>query len=364
MSSTVVYLKPTNYCNVDCEHCYLSEEVRADKSTMSDERLREVFEFVRSVRDKKGEKEATIIWHGGEPLMLSPEWFENACEMAHEVFGIDGVNMSIQTSMIPFSPKWAKAMHKYLGGYVGTSIDFQSRKVRGSSEKYLDLWMKRVESARKEGLNVSPIMVPSRAEMGHADVAIDWVMDHGFYALNIDRFTIYETKNIDWPTNREHAQFLIDMFEHCLKRLDEGKNAPYINAIATGIMGVFYGISGDRWGTTCQKSFIVVEPDGSLNACPDRTSAEEPFSNITDGPDAFLKSKKRREWIRISDVTHKKSHCYTCKFSGFCKSGCPIMPNESPEQCSGYFKFLEHVESYKNDPEKHEKVLKYMEHIR
>lgn len=364
MSSTVAYLKPTNYCNVDCEHCYLSEEVRANKSFMSDEKLREVYEFIRSIRDKKGESEAHIIWHGGEPLMLTPEWYENACEMAHEVFGEKGVSMSIQTSLIPFSPKWAKVMHKYFDGYVGTSIDFKSRKVRGSNEKYLELWMKRVEAARKEGLGVSPIMVPSRSELGHADKVIDWVMDHGFYALNIDRFTIHKTKNIEWPTNSEHSQFLIDMFEHCLKRLSEDKNAPYINAVVAGIMGVFYGYSGDRWGTTCQKSYIVIEPDGSLNSCPDRTSVEDPFSNISDGPDAFMRSKARRSWIRITDVTHKKTHCYSCRFSSFCKSGCPIMPNESKEQCSGYHKFLEHVEAYKNDPIKHKQVLQYLEHVR
>ena len=36
------YLKPTNYCNVDCAHCYLPESVRANKNKMTPETLHKV----------------------------------------------------------------------------------------------------------------------------------------------------------------------------------------------------------------------------------------------------------------------------------------------------------------------------------
>lgn len=34
-----VYLKPTNYCNVGCDFCYLPEDVRANKARMSADTL-------------------------------------------------------------------------------------------------------------------------------------------------------------------------------------------------------------------------------------------------------------------------------------------------------------------------------------
>jgi len=359
---TVIYLKPTNFCNVDCDHCYLTEEVRANKLTIDRAGLVKVFEFIKGVRDKKNEREAHVIWHGGEPLMLTPEYYAEAMDIGFEILGDEGVSFSLQTSLMPFSRRWVDLCHKYFKSNIGSSVDFQARKIKGSNEQYLDLWMKRVKTAREEGLYVGPIMVPSRNELGHEAKIIDWIMDNGFKSVNFDRYTTWgkTTKDLNCPTNAEHSQFLINTFEHIIKRMDEGKPVPFINAIVAGINGVFWGQSGDRWGTSCMKDFVVVEPNGDLNSCPDRTSTETPFSNIDDGSDKFLRSKKRREWIRISDVTHKGSHCYQCKFSRFCKSGCPNVDNSTPEQCSGYYKFLEHVEGYKLDNNKYNKVINYL----
>lgn len=47
-----VYLKPTNFCNVGCAHCYLPESVRANKDKMSDETLHKVMQFLKEMKEK------------------------------------------------------------------------------------------------------------------------------------------------------------------------------------------------------------------------------------------------------------------------------------------------------------------------
>ena len=79
--------------------------------------------------------------------------------------------------------------------------------------------------------------------------------------------------------------------------------------------------------------------------------------------EAFIESPERRKWIRVNDVTHKESHCHTCEFRHFCKSGCPVTPNgprNGQAECSGYKSYLLHVADYvERNPEQKKLLLDY-----
>ena len=75
-----VYLKPTNYCNVGCDFCYLPEDVRANKARMSPETLDATLELIGQLALREGHDRIAILYHGGEPLSLSPEalyWYSD-----------------------------------------------------------------------------------------------------------------------------------------------------------------------------------------------------------------------------------------------------------------------------------------------
>ncbi len=73
----LLVLQPTPFCNIDCSYCYLSG--RKSRAIMSLETLdsacRQVFEspLLRSHLE--------VAWHGGEPLVVPLEWYENALEL-------------------------------------------------------------------------------------------------------------------------------------------------------------------------------------------------------------------------------------------------------------------------------------------
>lgn len=344
-----MYLKPTNFCNVGCDHCYLPESVRAEKMVMDDESLRKTARFAREMVAREGHDAVHFIWHGGEPLVLSPSYFVNANRLLEEEFGNAPFTQSIQTSLIPYRDEWADVINTIFGGHIGSSVDFTQRNIKQSPDAYLKLWLAKVASARENGHFVLPGMVPTRHETKRASDIYAWFVENGFRAFNIDRFSRYGSSTIDWPSNKEHAGFLIGLFDETVKRLKASLTAPAINVVAAGIQGVLLGNPGDRWGTQCQKEFLVVEPDGSINTCPDRAKHEKPFSNISDGAGALIASQSRRQWIRVMDVTHKESHCMSCEYRHFCKSGCPVTPNgpvHGQQECSGYKSFLNHVATY------------------
>jgi radical SAM protein with 4Fe4S-binding SPASM domain len=208
--------------------------------------------------------------------------------------------------------------------------------------------MDKVGLARSDGVVVIPGMVPSTQELGREAQIIDWFVNHNFEAFNIERYNSFGGTSPGCPDNLSHSTFLIAVFDYLMK-LESGSQAPRVRVIQAAILGVLFGQPGDRWGGSCQSDFVVVEPDGSLNSCPDKSSHEKPYSNVSDGYYGFASSLDRRRWVRIQTVGHRNQHCSSCQFSTWCRSGCPITTNvvdRKSDECSGYRRFLEHVKGY------------------
>lgn len=347
--SLTAYIKPTNYCSVGCEHCYLPEDVRADHRTMTRETLINTAKLLVDMAKRENQPYLHIIWHGGEPMMLTPDWYWEACEVLDEVIGAGYYTQSFQTSLIPYKTSWKKLLTERFDSFIGSSIDFSQRKVKSSSEAYLDLWMRKVTNARNDGMYIVPGMVPTKNEIGRGEEIVSWFIENNFAEFNIERYSKIGGHFLDWPTNKQHGEFLKEVFDSLMTKKKSGIQVPYVKLISSAINGVLFNIPGDRWGGTCQKSFIVIEPDGSLNTCPDRARHEKAFSNVSDGAGAFVMSESRRNWIRIQNVTHKKSYCQTCDYQTWCQSGCPVTPNgpeENQTECSGYKTFLNYVRDF------------------
>lgn len=353
------YLKPTNFCNVGCDHCYLTLDVRADKSRMSEETLRQSATLLADMAKAGRHEQVMVLWHGGEPLTMPVEWYWRAGEILDEI--LPGHFESVQTSLIPFTDKWIPWVKERLNSHIGSSIDFTTRTLKGSAQAYQDLWMQKVDLARSHDIYVVPGMVPSRREIYRANELVQWFVDRDLVEFNIERYNSFGMPLPDWPSNAEHSDFLIGLFSEVMLRAAMGRDKlPIIRVLAAAIGGVLYQTPGDRWGGSCQSDFIVIEPDGGTNNCTDKTSFEKAYSNVEGGFGAFAGSPQRRKWIRIQSLDHRKDHCMECENRSWCASGCPITPNgpsEGQDECAGYKRFIDFVRDFARIPEQ-EQLLK------
>src|ERR1700734_2155841 len=70
----MVVLQPTPFCNINCSYCYLPQ--RSDKTVMADATLRAAFE--RGFASGWASDDLSVIWHAGEPLVVSPAFCARA----------------------------------------------------------------------------------------------------------------------------------------------------------------------------------------------------------------------------------------------------------------------------------------------
>ncbi|PSV01173.1 SPASM domain-containing protein [Photobacterium kishitanii] len=296
-----------------------------------------------------GDDSISIIWHGGEPLTVPADKYEECSKYIIEKFNAlkFNVSFSMQSSLIPYkeSSKFVDYVKTYMGGNIGISVDFSSRQFNGSSEKYLKTLLKRIKACRSDGITPHPNFVVARPELKKADDILKWFSENGFLRVNLGRFNSYQnhTGNKLRPTNREHSLFLISLFEKSYERYLRNEVVPRVDMIHSGILVMQGKGWGGTWKTQCQTTNYVVNPDGKTSNCPDRISDDnESFSDDS----TFVNSRFKNEMIIDYFTNRECLNCSSCKYYDVCATGCPIESNNLLQEgdCSGFKVFLDYLE--------------------
>jgi uncharacterized protein len=118
-STQLLVLQSTPFCNADCAYCYLPN--RNDRRRMS---LHTVHSSVRWIFDSGlATRDLTIVWHAGEPLVLSPTWYIEAISVCADAAPRAArLRHAVQTNATLINDEWCDLflLHKFS---VGVSLD-------------------------------------------------------------------------------------------------------------------------------------------------------------------------------------------------------------------------------------------------
>src|SRR5215469_14739848 len=76
-SVRLLVLQSTPFCNINCSYCYLPN--RTAKTRMGDGVLEAV--AVKLLQSGLVSKDLSVLWHAGEPLVLGPDYYQNAFDI-------------------------------------------------------------------------------------------------------------------------------------------------------------------------------------------------------------------------------------------------------------------------------------------
>jgi uncharacterized protein len=165
----IVVLQPTPFCNINCSYCYLPR--RSDKAVMADSTVRVSFEKVFA--SGWASDDLSVIWHAGEPLVVSPQFYERAFQAIEALRPASvRVRHSMQTNGMLVSREWCELFKTWRIG-VGVSIDGPRRfndahRVTRTGKSTFEQALAGIRLLREEGVPFHVISVLSQGSMDAA----------------------------------------------------------------------------------------------------------------------------------------------------------------------------------------------------
>ena len=156
-----VHIEITNMCNLSCTYCY-AETLLPEKHKSMNLFTNELYRTtIMKILSESKSDFLDIVFHGGEPLLHKPEWFDEACtfakEMANEVN--KKVFFSMQSNLTILRDAHVDVFKKHKVS-VGVSLDGDKEthnKMRGR----FNTTIRNIEKLRDAGLFGGVIIVVS-----------------------------------------------------------------------------------------------------------------------------------------------------------------------------------------------------------
>ena len=337
MPYSVVIAKPTKNCNADCSYCSAPPD-GSDKWSLDD------FKIILNRLKGNLTPKVDWIWHGGEPMLMGPEFFRACAEYA-ESQGVK-LNFAIQTNLLGYnSARWRDVFENVFEGRISTSFDpyKKYRTIKGKADTYDRMFWRAMDDVIADGFRPLVIGVYDEGAADRAMNIFDRAKAYGNYGFDI-RF------NYAYPAGRArqsgmliqpqtYGKMLIDLYDRWLKEVPSFNITPLDQMLSK--------VAGFRtllcpWTKSCGGKFLTIDPDGSVFNCSEFSDLADPahrFGNILTGGvqvsaqpievkfytgadvvPALASSPASREIIgRTRNVP---PDCKTCRHFEECQGGC------------------------------------------
>ncbi len=325
MDEIVFVVKVSKFCNLRCAYCYEHRELHI-RDNMSFETLANLFagvdEFGDQLRGLGLSPEFSFVWHGGEPLLLPPEYYERITELQKAHIGKYAYRNSIQSNLYGHNKK---TLAYILGQQwqLGVSIDFapdvrSNAGGRDSNAKVIAT----AESLHASGAKFGIISVLGSHNSGTLPDAYDWVAKfaNGWRILpvfdggpqaNVSRLRLAETE-------------VVQVFAEVFRRRAGAKRHIPIDPLDDYLKAATLRIVDDRGTIDVARetldNIFVVNVNGDIFTRPFAYDAVYCVGNINRSTmPALLSGEPYKKCLAII-ARRKAENCVACDYRGYCDS--------------------------------------------
>lgn len=335
-----IYIKPTEKCNLDCLHCFISNERKKSNNFLSIDDIKKIGKKII-----KGTKNLEIIWHGGEPTLMGKSYISSAVRLLNSIAEKNGVHLkhSLQTNLTLVDESWHEILKDYFESRVGTSYDPDMRFLQDTE------WEKNIEKLKQSNIHVSVTLTMTKplAKKG-AKYLLNLLMEIGCPTYHLERFTPRGegAQRVDeyYLNSADFYNYLHDL---ALEYKNYSKSF-FLSPFSAMKREMSFNTGIGCWQGQCLTDVLTVNPDGFVSSCPDLAVDENfYFGNIlTDPLEDILMSHKR-----VKLIAFQRSNICDCKYGSVCNGGCPLhnmlwrgINLEDQKACMNFFTFIEGVQ--------------------
>jgi len=362
-------LKPAGaLCNLGCTYCYYLDKgpqtAAGGGARMS---LSALEHIIRSYCEACEGPELQFIWHGGEPLLMGPDFFRAAIELERRYALGRPVFNSIQTNGLLLSPEWAE-LFRQANFLVGISIDGPQevhgryRMDRGGAPVF-ERVVAAVELLRDAGVQFNTLTAVSRASEGRGAEVYRFLKSLGsrhMQFLPVVEYVRFRGKKArplivepkpeaggapaPWSVSGpDFGQFMADIFDEWIRSDIGTVYVQLFDAALAAWCGLPPGVC--TLSRRCEGT-AVVEQNGDLYPCDHFVYPAYRIGNLFETP--LRELMERPEWERFAarKLSTLPGRCQRCPWLPACNGECP--QHRDPGSgvsalCEGYRLFFSHA---------------------
>ncbi len=353
----IIYLKPTERCNLKCLHCYnetgdtTTDFLATDRYTAF---LKNYLKYIILNYDLST-FELEVVFHGGEPTIVGIEYLRNYAYLTQRILKDINLTFSIQTNLITEEiHKLTCFARKYTNGRIGTSFS-PGLRFAGQDSKFKEIWERNLQILDECGIKTYCVITLSKKLGLTPEELLTVINDYKFEGFHFEPITNNGRASDNWNDialspqqyDKYKSEFAIEYIEE--EHYKDYQYCEITRKARTFVDGKYVGCANRN----CMKTVTTINANGTMSTCPN-ISKEVLISSIAWPLELFFDSEVRKDLI-IQERA-QSNECIACRHFGVCNGGCC--------QLSGCYEgklFFDVLERYMNNDTKFRKHVEEYE---
>ena len=316
-------LKASNGCNLRCSYCSVGD--KKITSTLTDKQMRDALHFFAEYAITKGEHDISVIFHGGEPMLLPAQSYRICMEEMVTLFPQLHFRFSMQTNGTLLTQEFIDLFSDY-DMDVGVSLD-GSQPIHDGQRKDIhgqgtyDLVMQHIIEMKKRQIPVAALMVLTKPalemDLGflkqldqlHISIKINPLLNMGEVSQHSDLML----------QPGDYARFLIRVFRYLIRENLELTVSP----LAPLLFGILNGRppQGCIYHSDCTQKFICIDSECNIYPCG-RFSDGHQYCIGTLAEGITEQGHKIQKQLLLRRGENLSAECKNCRALPICNGGC------------------------------------------
>jgi len=341
-----IVIKISKYCNLRCDYCYEFPHL-GDKSRMSLANIRSLFENIRNSADQLSITDVDFIWHGGEPLMVPVEFYEQIAQAQREVLANVDFNYvnAIQTNLTILTDRHLELLKSGFFTDIGVSFDvYGDQRVDVSGQLKTEVVLNNMQKLIDNKVRFGAIAVLARNTLPNVKEIYNF-----FDGLNIThRFLTYYRSTSVGQAERNGIDYdeLVESHKAIFREWLGSERATRVEPVDDYIQYAVRHVSGDLIGpydVADQERVFIVDVNGDVYNVMESSDPDFCYGNLFRSPLTEIAESASRLRSNALSRARMQRLCEHCRYLGACPGvfvanatdverdlmegrGCPVAP--------------------------------------
>lgn len=346
-----VYLKTTETCNLNCDHCFTSGKFGRKIYFDVD---KTVDWFKRLAESMSNKPNLHIEYHGGEPFLAPLEDMWRAYNEISEYW--PDASWGCTTNLVhKLTDEKLEFIEKVLGNRIGTSWD---PKIRFDNAKQVELFESNIRTLLDRGVIIKLFVSLTRDVVDMEPIELlKYVKSLGVQEMDIERVTKngHALRNFHiFPSNVEMDKWFVKMHQQ-MKEYDA--RHWFENTFMENIYNKFETgfTKAGTWCRDCEQKLFTINADGTIAGCPN-SAPEDHYGHLDMDIYDLLFSPKRIGIIACEVAGNPL--CLECPVYKYCGGDCHQLEWEGT-QCASPRSLMKQLDNEKTKMVEREKAWQH-----